>query len=1274
MKRSSTAPASVSASNSNSNSKNNNNDSGNKTSINANTNSNSNSSKNNVNININTSASASSGASGEAPAAPEAEPVTPLSVATLGNAEVVKRAETVVSHLREVVSDTNNNTKSDNTQELPSKIEITKAMAEIDKLVAKTKSEVTEAKEETTKARKEEEARRIEKANQLEEEEKKRKLELKQRKEDRRKEEEHSKILAEQEAEEQSEIRYQAELKKRKAALEDELAKCREERKTIGDQEREAKAKEVGGTMNEIITKARSEKDKSAAIQNAIKKKLAKAEKQHKVNTEIEKKKKQKQKKKKTISKETIPLEDIVNSITMENKRRAKEAQTLAHSIANPHFGLGTDFAASTAHEMRDPKYQKTFEEWTIMACQVEGLANPLYTKPSEAPYYQHNEETHALVGPMVKEYVRDKQKRLRKHWLTLAEEYEVRKRLYEKQQKRKLAKKSQRVSVTSRKSIMGGKKEKETPGSDKGASSKPIESGARSSNNPYRRARRGNEVRSEYEQEQIIAEIAAREAMEKRITHGGSKLPRQVCPLERELTAIYVNTFTSHRVDDPMREAKEENLSNVWTDMEKCIFLDRFLQFPKDFRRIASFLKNKTTKDCIAFYYDSKQTVPYKGALKEHMMRRKRKEKRKGDYQVWDASIQAAVSVGAQIAAGENEDKPINFSVPRSDLTYHTRMLHPLQREVLDSMVIDESIAAEQEDKDRSEDARWKSRKRGRDPLFLVDKRHLKFLRQASQDSMAIQRVKTKEESKTELVREESEEIGSDANASVPIRKAPEKWTAAEKEIFMATLEEHGRNWAVLSKAVGTKTESQIKNFYYDFKKKSGKSCGKSDKKGAGNRVESSAPKTKTTESTRKKEKLQQLDETAADRGRSAPAPSPPPQPLSSSQVTQQISTSSAQPMGAPALTASSARTPVPEDRSMVEQEVLQHQHTQAILGNLLSERGRARVQKSMLRETEAPPLSRNGPSPVPRSNIERLSNNVSNVSHELLHRFQQQTIQQQTIQQQKKQRFELQLLQHQEQQLHRQQQRQQQHTPQSAFNQSALHQILSRHHHQREQQQHHSSQHTHEDARRILEQQSQQQPMSNLFSSWSPASQLLQQAHAQNRMHHAQFSSAFHQEGGGAGSHENGAKPDSPQDIDIASLQRLLHMQQLQKNPMLALGQSNHGSQLSSLMGLGSSAGSGISPALLAQLEGLTSASRNQPQADVLLNALSYATSGSSNGGGVAGNPMFHHGNGGGGNPSPSDGSHSPHPAETIALLQRMQRESGGSQHGFGGPNHQG
>jgi hypothetical protein len=246
--------------------------------------------------------------------------------------------------------------------------------------------------------------------------------------------------------------------------------------------------------------------------------------------------------------------------------------------------------------------------------------------------------------------------------------------------------------------------------------------------------------------------------------------------------------------VQDPLEEEEMTALTNVWSDMEKCIFLDRFLQFPKDFRRIASFLRSKSTKDCVQFYYDSKQTVPYKGALKEHMMRRKRR----GDYPIWDASIQAAISVGADVQAGTSEQRPVTFSLPLSDRTYTTRLLHPLKREVLDEMEIDESMMDDDDshEEETTSKARWKPRKRGRrDPLFSLDSDRTKFLRTASQESMTINRPKS-------AVTEESIETESnntdtakdmEAGASTPMRKAPQKWTAAEKKIFLETLEKHG-------------------------------------------------------------------------------------------------------------------------------------------------------------------------------------------------------------------------------------------------------------------------------------------------------------------------------------------------------------------------------------------------------------------------------------------------------------------------------------------------
>eukprot|EP00501_MAST-03F_sp_TOSAG23-6_P001692 GSMAST32.ASY1.ANO1.1763.1 assembled CDS len=70
-------------------------------------------------------------------------------------------------------------------------------------------------------------------------------------------------------------------------------------------------------------------------------------------------------------------------------------------------------------------------------------------------------------------------------------------------------------------------------------------------------------------------------------------------------------------------REASEK-LCNPWADIEKAIFIDKFLQHPKNFGMISKYLINKSTKDCVAFYYLSKTRIPYKELLREQQQRRK--------------------------------------------------------------------------------------------------------------------------------------------------------------------------------------------------------------------------------------------------------------------------------------------------------------------------------------------------------------------------------------------------------------------------------------------------------------------------------------------------------------------------------------------------------------------------------------------------------------------------------------------------------------------------
>jgi len=143
------------------------------------------------------------------------------------------------------------------------------------------------------------------------------------------------------------------------------------------------------------------------------------------------------------------------------------------------------------------------------------------------------------------------------------------------------------------------------------------------------------------------------------------------------DIAVLYSNGRFGQRVD-PMEE--EGRHGTVWSDAEKCIFLDRFLHHPKDFRTIASIenLRRKSVKDCIKYYYDYKKTVPYKQALKEF-----RQWKKSPDVVFFDATVQSLLAVGA---IAKDEDNPKKFILPEIDRSNHTRSFFCMRLAVINS------------------------------------------------------------------------------------------------------------------------------------------------------------------------------------------------------------------------------------------------------------------------------------------------------------------------------------------------------------------------------------------------------------------------------------------------------------------------------------------------------------------------------------------------------------------------------------------------------------
>jgi hypothetical protein len=480
----------------------------------------------------------SSGADGAQPAsatkeipnapAPAKQALSPLLTSSLGEGEIVERAETAVLHLSEVLLDAPfNNTLG--LSHLPEKQQIMAAVTQIESQIKLAQSKLDTTQEEH-KQGVQEEARQQERERQrLEEKE----AQLKLENEERRKEEE--RLTDELKAQGLREVieKHKEEFESARRTFEASTSRTIQKTTEVYQENYnlETQIAQVHQGFEKDIIKARNSMAKAKAISLKLEAKLAAALAEY--GTLSGDAKAQEDSDANRKSERGSEITSLVELITSENLRKAQQAQVLAFAMASEN-----DDVFDTGSGPKDPTFGKSFDEWSVLTKQVTGSGDALFSDPSETPYFQQNEHTHSLLAPSVKEYIRYYNQRLVDEWTVLAEEYEVRKRLYEKQQRR-LAKKARSGSVSvSRKSIMAGDTESSPSGVAQGIDrSNVLESGSRPSSNPYRRARRGNEVRTEYEQEQIIAEIAAKEAMEKRITHGGCKVPHQLSCLERVRT-----------------------------------------------------------------------------------------------------------------------------------------------------------------------------------------------------------------------------------------------------------------------------------------------------------------------------------------------------------------------------------------------------------------------------------------------------------------------------------------------------------------------------------------------------------------------------------------------------------------------------------------------------------------------------------------------------------------------------------------------------------------
>lgn len=158
--------------------------------------------------------------------------------------------------------------------------------------------------------------------------------------------------------------------------------------------------------------------------------------------------------------------------------------------------------------------------------------------------------------------------------------------------------------------------------------------------------------ARSDAEVAELLDGITEREDQDKKV-----KSYAVIPPMLEEMRSRKPKFFNRNGyVEDIIAEYKEYQILNTWTDEEKDIFRENYLQHPKDFGLISRMTTRKNVANCVHYYYLSKKSENYKQLLKRQQKRRTRSFVRPA--QATPANTSTAESNDSNSKSANNNEK----------------------------------------------------------------------------------------------------------------------------------------------------------------------------------------------------------------------------------------------------------------------------------------------------------------------------------------------------------------------------------------------------------------------------------------------------------------------------------------------------------------------------------------------------------------------------------------------------------------------------------------
>ncbi|XP_021554267.1 nuclear receptor corepressor 2 isoform X8 [Neomonachus schauinslandi] len=284
--------------------------------------------------------------------------------------------------------------------------------------------------------------------------------------------------------------------------------------------------------------------------------------------------------------------------------------------------------------------------------------------------------------------------------------------------------------------------------------------------------------ARSEHEVSEIIDGLSEQENLEKQMRQLAVIPPMLYDADQQRIKFINMNGL----MDDPMKVYKDRQVMNMWSEQEKETFREKFMQHPKNFGLIASFLERKTVAECVLYYYLTKKNENYKSLVRRSYRRRGKSQQQQQQQQMPRSNQEEKEEKEKDKEAEKEEEKP--------DVEN--------DKEELSKEKTDDTSG---EDNDEKEAVASKGRKTANS--------------QGRRKGRITRSMANEANSEEAVTPQQSAEL-----ASMEMNESS-RWTEEEMETAKKGLLEHGRNWSAIARMVGSKTVSQCKNFYFNYKKR---------------------------------------------------------------------------------------------------------------------------------------------------------------------------------------------------------------------------------------------------------------------------------------------------------------------------------------------------------------------------------------------------------------------------------------------------------------------